>query len=277
MMNLTQEQLAEKLNVGQKALSAWERGLNSPGIEDLLKMSEIFGVTCDALLKEDASERINCSEKLDEKKELSANQKKLISEILNGVSTVFSEKLDSSDIKDVGLRNAVAILIQNFEEACVEKNEAVLKQFKELFSTGVIPIRIVSATVNIVMAIPHFIVKKHLPPESPEVQEIVSTIISNLRFIAPEILYLKIEEISNADLKLRDDFAIKIMVLYILSFGIMGNLLLKIMKSELHTFVIEAIVKSFNEDELIVYYEAKVNNGLFETDFYRLIGNTQDN
>ena len=49
---ITQEDLAKELNVGQNTISLWERGLRSPRVDILLKLSEFFGCTVDDLLKE---------------------------------------------------------------------------------------------------------------------------------------------------------------------------------------------------------------------------------
>ena len=42
---LTQEQLAEKLNVGNKTVSKWECGNSTPDFETIVKLSELFNVT----------------------------------------------------------------------------------------------------------------------------------------------------------------------------------------------------------------------------------------
>ena len=47
---LTQEAMAEKLYVTRQAVSRWENGETTPGIETLKLMSETFGVTINALL-----------------------------------------------------------------------------------------------------------------------------------------------------------------------------------------------------------------------------------
>lgn len=52
-MNLTQLQLAEKLNISDKAISKWESGNGCPSIEMLVLLSELFGCTIDYLVKGD--------------------------------------------------------------------------------------------------------------------------------------------------------------------------------------------------------------------------------
>ncbi len=55
---LTQEELAEKLNVSRQAVAKWELGQSYPDVEKLIELSSFFRVTIDSLLKsgEDCSE-----------------------------------------------------------------------------------------------------------------------------------------------------------------------------------------------------------------------------
>ena len=48
--NLTQAQLAEMLNISDRAVSKWERGLNLPDSSLMLPLCEILGITADELL-----------------------------------------------------------------------------------------------------------------------------------------------------------------------------------------------------------------------------------
>ena len=52
----SQEQLAEQLNVSRQSVSKWESGLSIPDLDKIIKMSEIFGVSTDYLLKDDLTE-----------------------------------------------------------------------------------------------------------------------------------------------------------------------------------------------------------------------------
>ena len=49
---MTQNDLAEKLNVSRQAISRWEMGTAMPDVENLIAISDLFGVTLDALLKD---------------------------------------------------------------------------------------------------------------------------------------------------------------------------------------------------------------------------------
>ena len=50
---LSQEQLAEQLNVSRQAISKWESGQSVPESEKLLTISNYFNVSLDHLMKED--------------------------------------------------------------------------------------------------------------------------------------------------------------------------------------------------------------------------------
>ena len=54
--NLTQEQLADMLNVSRQAVSRWESGLAYPETDNLVRLSEILNVNCDYLLKDGVNE-----------------------------------------------------------------------------------------------------------------------------------------------------------------------------------------------------------------------------
>lgn len=49
--NLTQEELAEKLDVSRQSISKWESGQVTPELEKIVAISAIFSVTTDYLLK----------------------------------------------------------------------------------------------------------------------------------------------------------------------------------------------------------------------------------
>lgn len=52
-MNFTQQQLAEKLCISDKAISKWERGIGCPDVSLLPSLSEILGVDLERLLSGD--------------------------------------------------------------------------------------------------------------------------------------------------------------------------------------------------------------------------------
>ena len=51
---MSQEELAEKLNVSRQSVSKWESAASIPDLTRILEMSRLFGVTTDYLLKDEA-------------------------------------------------------------------------------------------------------------------------------------------------------------------------------------------------------------------------------
>ena len=64
--NMSQEDLAEKLDVSRQAISKWESGQGYPEMEKIIKISEIFNYNIDLLIKGKVDEnQINDIEKYD--------------------------------------------------------------------------------------------------------------------------------------------------------------------------------------------------------------------
>lgn len=51
--NFTQEEIAEKIGVSRQTISNWENSKSYPDIISVIKLSDIYSITIDALLKED--------------------------------------------------------------------------------------------------------------------------------------------------------------------------------------------------------------------------------
>ncbi len=51
---MSQDELAETMDVSRQSISKWEAGKSTPSIESLVAMSEIFGVSVDYLVKDEA-------------------------------------------------------------------------------------------------------------------------------------------------------------------------------------------------------------------------------
>lgn len=56
---LSQEDIADALNISRQAVAKWESGLSYPDIDNIISLSELFCVTIDSLLKADS----HCSSK----------------------------------------------------------------------------------------------------------------------------------------------------------------------------------------------------------------------
>lgn len=65
---LSQEQLAEQLNVSRQAISKWESGTAVPESEKLITISNYFGVSVDYLLKDDEEDKAKATDSIIEEK-----------------------------------------------------------------------------------------------------------------------------------------------------------------------------------------------------------------
>lgn len=61
--NMTQNELAEKLNYSDNAISRWERGEVTPNIETLIHISEVFNVPLNSLLEDNATKVATAQDK----------------------------------------------------------------------------------------------------------------------------------------------------------------------------------------------------------------------
>ncbi len=100
---MTQRELAEQLNVSDKAVSRWERDESAPDLSLIPVIAEIFGVTSDEILR---GERVSYQEPASEKQ--SEKGKKQITLLLNKSKTRFQMfSLISLGIAGVGLLGAM--------------------------------------------------------------------------------------------------------------------------------------------------------------------------
>lgn len=77
--NMTQIELAKKLNVTDKAVSKWERGISCPDINTIPQLAEILGISTDELMG--CSEQNNCNNEVMSKR----NIKNIVQLILKAV------------------------------------------------------------------------------------------------------------------------------------------------------------------------------------------------
>lgn len=63
-LGMTQGDLAEKMNVTDKAVSKWERGLSRPDIDSLPKLAETLGTTVQELCGESAQKQNSRAEEI---------------------------------------------------------------------------------------------------------------------------------------------------------------------------------------------------------------------
>ncbi len=66
---LTQEQLAEQLNVSRQSISKWESGQAIPEVDKIVELSNIFDVTTDYLLKPSEIDELSVKTEIIEKQQ----------------------------------------------------------------------------------------------------------------------------------------------------------------------------------------------------------------
>ena len=103
--NLSQGDLSEILEVSRQSVSKWENGAATPDLDKIIKLSEIFGITIDELVK---SEEVSSTpeEKAPEiiiKKESSFPPRKIIGTVLHSLSLILTVVLLAAGGGIVGL------------------------------------------------------------------------------------------------------------------------------------------------------------------------------
>ncbi len=90
---LTQLELAERLNVSRQAISRWEVGTAVPGTDNLKFLSELYGVSVDYLLNDNADISYNIAEKqlqTQERLPTEGTKKKLCIIFIYALSTILA-------------------------------------------------------------------------------------------------------------------------------------------------------------------------------------------
>lgn len=88
LSGMTQEQLAEKLNVSRQTISKWESDNTSPDLESIVKISRIFHVSLDNLLREeetDIANRIDEQITLEDLMKINLYNRKLMLLLISGL------------------------------------------------------------------------------------------------------------------------------------------------------------------------------------------------
>lgn len=97
--HLSQEKLGERLGLSRQSVSKWEQGYATPDTENLLKLSELYGVSVDTILKCGETEETDSrefSENNEEKAESDVSEEK---ENKAETKIIFIEKQDHKEPK----------------------------------------------------------------------------------------------------------------------------------------------------------------------------------
>lgn len=73
---MSQEDLADRLSVSRQAISRWELGSTLPDAPNLLKISDLFGVSVDYLLRDDYGEDFKLPSTEEVRRELTKREQK---------------------------------------------------------------------------------------------------------------------------------------------------------------------------------------------------------
>lgn len=96
--NISQQKLADLLNLTQQAIQKWERGKSEPNIEAIIKMSKIFNVTVSYLIL--GAEEIESNITKKEKRILKAYRTK--QDLQNAVDILLQiDKIEDEHIEEV--------------------------------------------------------------------------------------------------------------------------------------------------------------------------------
>ena len=116
---MTQQQLADKLQVTDKAVSKWERGLACPDISILPQIAEILGVNVDDLLSNPTTDKWHAFKELNRNDvmEMLLLLCRCISLVLavGGLIIYFMGKLTASDL---GIIACVAVALLSIDSLC---------------------------------------------------------------------------------------------------------------------------------------------------------------
>lgn len=125
---MTQEELAGKLNVSRQTISKWELCQSHPELSFIVKLSELFGVTTDYLIKDDELNKDNKEEVNSNvvvvKQGLSPRQiVGIIVASLGGVFAIISMILIARDGDYIlGVLGGIVLAVIGFEMLLIKKN-----------------------------------------------------------------------------------------------------------------------------------------------------------
>lgn len=95
---ITQEELAEKLNVSRQAIAKWESGVVYPDITNLIQLSDYFHITIDYLVKdEDCSKAIERNATMDMEKLIEFRLEAVRNSYAGNATCCESSRLESHD------------------------------------------------------------------------------------------------------------------------------------------------------------------------------------
>lgn len=102
--HMTQEDLADKLGISRQTVSSWENGKSYPDLVSIIKISDLYDISLDRMLKEDQNLINNMQEKMDTvKSNKSILFTLILATILFGGAYIIRTFIDIPKIDNLGL------------------------------------------------------------------------------------------------------------------------------------------------------------------------------
>ncbi len=128
-LGITQTELAQKLNISFQAVSNWERGTAPPDLDNIVKLSQLFGITIDNLLNTSLNEE-NVYLGIDG----GATKTEFV--VFASSGKIFKKfKLEGSNPNDIGIEKCANVLSQGID-TCLSEYPSLNKIFAGLSGIG---------------------------------------------------------------------------------------------------------------------------------------------
>jgi len=190
--NLTQEQLAEKLNVSRQAVTKWESGQAMPDITNLKDISVLFGVTVDELISDEKTKNATTLDK---------KLKELPIQLIIMTLTVLTV-IEELGVNNVHIMALILILVLPLEALYIKKfltyrriiNLTNTEEGKKARKRMVIQDTLKIGCIGLVLETLIYVVRKMQGLETQSILELISVIaIYFITTLIVEIIYLKKE------------------------------------------------------------------------------------
>jgi transcriptional regulator with XRE-family HTH domain len=109
LSGMTQEQLAEKLNISRQTLSKWESGATSPDLSSIVTISKLYHVSLDELLMEETEHTTHTSDEqitLSDLVNINLHQRRMMMLLASGLSFIMVSLLNFAYV--TALRNVTS-------------------------------------------------------------------------------------------------------------------------------------------------------------------------
>ena len=128
-LGITQTELAQKLNISFQAVSNWERGTAPPDIDNIVKLSKLFGITIDNLLNTTTNEE-NVYLAIDG----GGTKTEFVAFTLSG-KILKKFRLEGSNPNDIGIEKCANIISQGID-TCLNAYPEISKIFAGMSGIG---------------------------------------------------------------------------------------------------------------------------------------------